>query len=173
MNFSKKNIYVDTIFKYDEYTEYAEIAEIVQQTELEIVSPKFLAASEIDCLARNMYFEARGEPNLGLIAVAYVTMNRVKSEFFPDTICGVVFEPYQFSWTNDEYSNTPPNNETWEKIYKLAETFIINYPSLKNYDITKNALFFHANYVNPNWKSAYTKVVQIGKHLFYNNMKET
>ena len=170
MNFSKKNIYVDTIFKYDEYTEYAEI---VQQTELEIVSPRFLVSSEIDCLARNMYFEARGEPNLGLIAVAHVTMNRVKSEFFPNTICGVVFEPHQFSWTNDKFSNTPPNNETWEKIYKLAETFIMHYHNLKNYDMTEGALFFHASYVSPIWSQTYTKVVQIGKHLFYNNMKET
>lgn len=58
--------------------------------------------TEIGCLAANLYFEARGEPLKGQLAVAKVTLNRVKSKQYPDSICAVVFQKHQFSWTKQQ-----------------------------------------------------------------------
>jgi len=60
-----------------------------------------LSEDELGCLVENVYHEARGEGALGQAAVAYVTLNRVRSPDYPDTICGVVWQPGQFSWTED------------------------------------------------------------------------
>lgn len=168
LQISQKNIYNSQVTSYS-----GESGSGLRNKTLQDPNQFYIPAEadpvDIDCLARNMYFEARGEPQNGLLAVAYVTMNRVSSEFFPNAICDVVYEPRQFSWTFDNYSNTPPQNQTWEEIYKLAEQFIISYPSLKNYDFTEGSIYFHADYVNPRWSSSVNRVIQIGSHIFYNS----
>jgi len=139
---------------------------------------------EMICLAENIYFEARNEPIEGMYGVAFVTMNRVHSQLFPDTICGVVKQKTkverignkrvvcQFSWyceRKPKYISqnrllTKDTNEVYNEILQLAIFFYVNYERMK--DPTHGALFYHADYVNPRWKNV-TKTVQIGRHIFY------
>lgn len=122
---------------------------------------------EIQCLARNIYFEAGTEPISGKIAVAEVTMNRVNSKHFPKTICGVVYQKAngvcQFSWVC-ERSKPVVNNANWQDSMTIAENILI---SNKKYGIIGNATYFHANYVEPSWAQTKKFVKQIGNHLFY------
>jgi spore germination cell wall hydrolase CwlJ-like protein len=139
---------------------------------------------QIECLAENIYFEARNEPVEGQYAVAFVTMNRVKSSYFPDTICDVVKQKTkvesignkrvvcQFSWWCEETPKyistnnvlTETNNMKYNEIVKVAVNFYVNYERLE--DPTKGSLFYHADYVSPNWRNV-EKVTQIGRHIFY------
>jgi spore germination cell wall hydrolase CwlJ-like protein len=123
---------------------------------------------EVDCLARNMYFEARGEPRTGLMAVGIVTMNRVFSDKFPKSICEVVHQHrgnvYQFSWVPKKKHLTNINDEVYNRVLEKAINIYLNYPEIV--DITNGALFFHADYVKPNWRNL-EKTTQIGRHIFY------
>ena len=117
---------------------------------------------EVECLARNIYFEAGAEPRAGKIAVAEVTMNRVRHRDYPRTVCGVVHQRNQFSWVGNK--NRVRDNKTWRESVKIAENILI---SGKRYGIIGDALFFHADYVEPEWASQKKLVTQIGNHLFY------
>lgn len=126
----------------------------------------------VTCLARNVYYEARGEPTAGQYAVAEVTMNRKASGRYPDTVCDVVYQrnwdPLRrryvaaFSWTElgelDE-----PSGEAWRGAREVAETvyYQMHTPAVEG------ALFFHATYVNPNWAKDKRRVARIGRHIFY------
>ena len=115
---------------------------------------------ELRCLALNIHFEARGESDHGKIAVAMVTLNRVKSNKFPDTICGVVKQRNQFSWYSSDKSYKHVNIEP--RIKEIAYNAYIK----KQYiDHTKGALFFH-NETVPRFNRAKFRT-KIGKHLFY------
>lgn len=118
---------------------------------------------QIACLAKNVYFEARGESQSGQIAVANVTMNRVNSQHFPDTVCDVVYEPKQFSWTHTVKNHTPQDKEMYQDIYKLAEK--VYNGSIA--DITDGSTFYHADWVNPSWNRVMDRVIQIDTHIFY------
>lgn len=132
--------------------------------------------TQIDCLAENIYFESKGEPKDGQIAVAFVTLNRVNSNLFPKQICEVVKQKTdkvcQFSWYCEEKPKaismrkdlTNFNNPVYNEILETAVNVYLNYDKLK--DPTDGALFFHANYVQPGWKNL-KKTVVIGKHIFY------
>lgn len=122
--------------------------------------------NEFYCLAQNVYFESRGESDVGQEAVAWVTLNRVFSEEFPNTICDVVWEPGQFSWTNDGKSDTPKNKEAWEKAKYIAEHVLENYHV--ELDPTEGSTYFHADYTKPGWRKKFNRVVQIDNHVFYN-----
>ena len=121
---------------------------------------------QLDCMARNIYHEARGESYEGQIAVAHVTMNRVEHPYFPDSVCGVVYQNKQFSWTFMVKVQTPIEGRSWEDAKVIARDVMIG----NTVDPTTGATFYHANYVNPNWANdnnwQLSKV--IGLHLFYN-----
>jgi spore germination cell wall hydrolase CwlJ-like protein len=125
---------------------------------------------EFDCLARNVYFEARGEPMAGKYAVASVTLNRVVSPLFPDGICAVVYQgagqgrrDCQFSWACDRYSDRPRSAGDWEIAKQVAhDTLFLDQP-----DPTGGAHYFHASWVRPNWSRTMVKVGRIGGHIFY------
>ena len=133
------------------------------------------AKREIACLAENIYFEAAHEPEVGQLAVAFVTMNRVNSGKFADSICGVVKQKIgttcQFSWwcetksyamsTNHVLTRT--NNLLYNRIQDMAVNFYLNHERMR--DPSKGALYYHADYVNPGWKLP--KNIQIGRHIFY------
>lgn len=135
-----------------------------------------LASSErkqIDCLAKNIYFEAAHEPRLGWNAVAAVTMNRVLSGNYADSVCGVVYQnngkTYQFSWVGMKNRLSKINEDVYNEILKVATGIYLNYnPSID--DPTKGATFYHADYVNPRWKLE--KVKKIGAHIFYRSKKD-
>jgi Cell Wall Hydrolase len=126
----------------------------------------------LTCLALNVYFEARGEPVAGQYAVAEVTMNRVASDRYPDTVCGVVhqknWDPLRqryvsaFSWT--ELSPSPkPEGEEWQRAQEIADE-VYHRPHTPGLD---NALLYHATYIKPSWARGRTPVARIGNHVFY------
>ena len=122
---------------------------------------------DVDCLAKNIYFEAGSETRVGKIAVAEVTMNRVKSRQFPRTVCGVVYQKTkgtcQFSWVCQE-NKTIRSRSAWRESLQIAENILI---SNRKYGIIGTAKYFHADYVEPSWASKKVLVKQIGNHLFY------
>jgi|WetSurSiteA1Bulk_404760.scaffolds.fasta_scaffold30292_1 N-acetylmuramoyl-L-alanine amidase len=115
----------------------------------------------IFCLALNIYYEANVEPLEGKYAVAQVTMNRVNNELYPNTVCKVVYEPYQFSWTLTPKS--PPKGEGWKEANRVAKVVLNGWAP----DITKGATHYHNNSVSPEWAKRKYKVKTIGKHVFY------
>ena len=122
---------------------------------------------EVECLAKNIYYEAGSEPRAGKIAVAEVTMNRVNSKQFPRTVCGVVYQKTkgtcQFSWVCQDGKQIR-SNIAWRESLQIAENILI---SKRKYGIIGNAMYFHANYVSPEWADEKKLIAQIGNHIFY------
>jgi len=126
---------------------------------------------ELACMALNIYREARGEPFEGKVAVAQVTLNRVAHPAFPKDVCGVVHQKTvvmekvicQFSWHCDSAARTRPvNKEAYNESYAVAKKVLLENFRL---DILKDALYYHATYVNPRWPLE--KIGKIGQHIFY------
>lgn len=120
------------------------------------------------CLALNIFFEARSEPLEGQLMVAEVTINRVNSDRFPDTICEVVWQDKQFSWTHDGIHDNPNRMSyldqlAWKKIKELAEEILRHPEILPN----TGATYYHAYYVNPYWSEDFNLLGRVGSHLFY------
>ena len=125
---------------------------------------------ELECLALNIYHEARGEPANGQLAVAHVVLNRASDHRFPDQICDVVKEGghqvlhrCQFSWWCDGLSDQPVDHQAWQSSRQTAWTVLAQNTS----DPSRGALWYHADYVNPYWASAKRPVATIGRHIFY------
>lgn len=116
-----------------------------------------------NCLAMNIYHEARGEVIEGQIAVAHVTINRVNHEEWPNNICDVVYQPKQFSWTFLIEDQTPKENKSWKQAQVIARDVMIGNVE----DPTLGATFYHATYVNPSWADQMEVSKIIDKHVFY------
>ncbi len=122
-----------------------------------------LDAEQQNCLALNIYHEARSERVEGQIAVAQVTLNRVAHDEWPSTICEVVYQPKQFSWTHLVKEQSPLEKKAWKKARVIARDVMIGNVE----DPTHGAVFYHANYVNPDWAKFMDLSKVIGNHLFY------
>jgi len=141
---------------------------------------------EVDCLARNIYFEARSLSTGGKMAVAQVTLNRVKSDRFPSSICDVVYEGRhyynsklrdfvpirnrcQFSWYCDGKSDAIHNEKKFNKIVEFSKYFVNDYYHKDHVDITDGALFYHASWMEkyPKWSKTKRKLAQFDSHIFY------
>ena len=120
-------------------------------------------ARSLDCLARNVYYEARGEPSAGQYAVAEVTMNRKASPRYPKTVCEVVYQKEAFSWTELRVLE-PPTGAAWVRAVQVAEDV---YYQRRPRTLQSNVLHFHATYVRPDWSTEKQRVARIGKHVFY------
>ncbi len=127
-------------------------------------------ARELRCMATGIYFEARDEPIKGQIAVAQVIMNRIRSPFYPKTICGVVYQGErnrhgcQFSFTCTGKRNAVKEKPEWATAVKLAKQVIAGEVWL---DEVGYATHYHATYVHPPWRHELIQVAQIGGHIFY------
>jgi len=127
------------------------------------------------CLATGVYFEARGETYLGQMAVAEVIVNRVASKYYPNTICGVVFQGSyrrtgcQFSFTCDGESDRPRDLHAWRKAQYLAS--LVTMGILRERLIAENVTHYHADYVEPFWASSLYRVAKIGRHIFYSRTR--
>lgn len=117
---------------------------------------------ELRCLATAVFFESKGEPLKGQLAVAQVVLNRVSSNRFADSICGVVYQPRQFSFANAGHVQ-PRMSRDWRTAVAIARIAMDN----KWADVSSDALFFHATYVAPKWSGRHQKVSLIGRHVFY------
>lgn len=129
-------------------------------------------ALELHCLAENIYFEARGEPLDGQYAVAEVTLNRLRSPYFPKTICAVVYDTRwdpqrrrfvaHFSWTQMEERGEP-----WGPLWQQAQTVATAVISDAYMPVVPDALYYHTDDVQPYWANSKRSVARIGNHVFY------
>ncbi|MDH3593714.1 MAG: cell wall hydrolase [Rhodospirillales bacterium] len=130
---------------------------------------------ELNCLALNIYFEARNEPSKGQAAVAHVVLNRVSDPRFPDTVCKVVRQGgervrhrCQFSWWCDGLSDRPRNRKVWEASKAMAGDVYWG----RSEDPTNGAMWYHADYVMPYWGRVFKRGPKIGRHIFYHGRKQ-
>ncbi len=143
-----------------------------------LVDPK-----QLNCLALNIYFEAAIESTAGKLAVAQVTLNRVRHHRYPNSICEVVYEgPHtpsgfpkrdrcQFSWYCDGKLDEPNESPAWRESQRVA-TYIMEHDH-EFIDITDGATHYHANYIDPpRWASSRDRTVSIDTHIFYNKHKK-
>ena len=137
---------------------------------------------ELECMSKNIYFEAAVESTAGKLAVAQVTMNRVKSTSYPNTVCKVITQGKhnkngfpirdrcQFSWYCDGKHDEPPSKgPMWKESQEVAK-YILTTPDLM--DITDGATHYHADYISsPRWADPRRRTVEIDTHIFYNKAK--
>ena len=125
----------------------------------------------LECLTRNIYWEAASEPFEGKVAVAQVTMNRLESGRFGDSVCGVIYQKNvfyekvicQFSWVCETTHRTRPIYQPlWQESELVAKKVLFENFRLPG---LKNAIYYHADYVSPGWNKP--KIEKIGRHIFY------
>jgi spore germination cell wall hydrolase CwlJ-like protein len=144
----------------------------VEREEERREAARAIELENLACLARNVYFESRGEPPAGMRAVAEVTMNRVASRLYPGSVCAVVYQknwdPIRkryvgaFSWT--EFDSLPePEGEAWRRAQEFAEAAFYRRAPVT----LPGVLHFHATHIRPEWSKEKTQVARIGRHLFY------
>lgn len=129
-----------------------------------------LSNSDFNCLVENIYHEAGNQPWIGKVAVAYVTINRMKDSRWPNTICEVVWQRVvacQFSWTCDieKIKRRKINEKMWDESYDVVLELTRMYDPFL--DPTRGSTHFHATYVKPDWRNKLNKVVIINDHIFY------
>ncbi len=148
----------------------------VEPSQVEVSQREIVRAqrreNDLQCLAENIYFEARGEPLKGQYAVAEVTLNRTMAPNFPHTICAVVHEMRwdpgrrryvaDFSWT-ELGALSPDDGPAWQRALAVANAVYDD----RNDPIVPGALFYHARSVKPGWARTRTAVATIGNHIFY------
>lgn len=123
--------------------------------------------NDLDCLTKNIYYEARGEDYRGKYAVAHVTLNRVKTGYWGNTVCKVVYAKKQFSWTLAK-KLPRPEGKVWAESEDIARKVLAGH---RVRGLTKS-LYYHATYIkDPNWADSNHEVGQIGNHVFYNKAK--
>lgn len=123
----------------------------------------------LNCLTEAIYFEARGEPVEGQVAVAEVILNRVDSESYPDDVCAVVhqgtgrIDACQFSYTCDGIPERVESAESWDLAGRIGRAMLGGAPRR----LTQDATHYHADYVHPYWAEAFSRTATLGRHIFY------
>ena len=136
------------------------------------IPPSARSASEVKCLATAIYFEARGEPERGQIAVAQVVLNRLKNPAYPKSICGVVYQNKnyrngcQFSFACDGIPDRIADRGAWTSAQALARRVLNDQTTLFMADVGTST-HYHAVYVRPFWARHMKKMEKIGRHIFY------
>lgn len=138
-------------------------------------------ARDLRCLAEGIYFEARGEPWRGQLAVGRVILNRVASKQYPDTVCDVVYQNShlhnrcQFSFACDGKDDSIRNADAWFSVRGFASWLLANTESKPNgsdYQVLaslESATHYHADYVLPHWAKHFELTARIGRHIFYSD----
>ncbi len=140
-------------------TRATSLRELVSETETD-----FTLSEQMHCLAGTVYFEARGEPLSGQLAVAQVVINRADSSRFPSSYCGVVYQRAQFSFVR---SGAMPRINTGSNAWKRAKAIArIAHEGMWESE-AEDALYFHAKYVSPSWSRKKTARATINQHIFY------
>ena len=131
--------------------------------------PEVQGNAERNCLAQALYFEARGESVKGQFAVAEVILNRVDSDSFPDTVCGVINQGTgkkfrcQFTYTCDGRDEVIRNKKVYIQLGKIAGLMLDG----ADRGLTSGATHYHTKSVNPRWARTFTRTATIGVHYFY------
>jgi hypothetical protein len=156
--------------------EVIEIAETIQAKPV----AQHVDSKQLNCLTKNIYYEAGSESELGKAAVARVTINRVKHGSFANTPCAVVYQSTtvplattegetkmiklcQFSWVCGDVRKPNPQDPRYKESERIAYQ-VLAYDAYKNI-IPNTTLFFHSVFISPNWP--YKQVKRIGNHIFY------
>lgn len=114
------------------------------------------------CLAVAVYFESKGEPLAGQLAVAQVMLNRTQSGRFPETVCGVIRQPGQFSFVHHgQFPHIAEQSRAWHTALAISQ---IARDKLWQ-PVVGGAMFFHAKRVSPHWHAV--QVAALGNHIFY------
>ena len=138
------------------------LAELIEERRVTQSNESYKPDAESTCLATAIYYEAKSESLSGQIAVAQVMLNRTKSSRFPETLCGVVMQPHQFSFVrNGRLPTIAKNNQQWRTARAVAEVA----REKLWHPVVGNAMFFHAKRVSPHWHA--TEVASLGNHIFY------
>ncbi len=122
-----------------------------------------------ECLAEALYFEARGETIRGMFAVGEVILNRVDSDAYPDTLCGVINQgtgrryACQFTYTCDGNPEVISEPRAWERVGKVAAILLEGAPRA----LTGGATHYHTKAVSPSWAKRFPRTAAIGSHYFY------
>ena len=137
----------------------------------------------VECLALNMYHEARNQGTAGILAVSAVVLNRVKDQRFPNSICEVIYQgpvreswkrngtyfpiktKCQFVWYCDGKSDTPHDEKQYQRLLEISKAIL--YKDMPVVDITDGALFYHADHIKPGWARTKQRTTEIGDHIFY------
>jgi N-acetylmuramoyl-L-alanine amidase len=122
--------------------------------------------SQVHALALNMYHEARGEGHDGMQMVGEVTLNRVEHPEYPNSVCRVVYQDGQFSWTRLKRDPTPHDEELWADALELARLLLNDDIELFDNGATH---FLNPTIVPrlPRWARTYEVVGRVGNHVFY------
>lgn len=150
--------------------------------------------AELECMARNIYFESNNQSKAGQVAVARVVLNRVRDSRFPNTVCDVIYEgPVKESWKTRQHADlkesqriyyprknrcqfswycdgkaddirSTENNHAW----RTAQDIAFNIMVFNKYNgLVEGATHYHADYVDPDWSKTITLVTKIDDHIFY------
>lgn len=129
--------------------------------------PEPTGGRQFECLAKALYFEARGETPKGQFAVAEVILNRVDRPSYPDTVCEVVEQSggggCQFSFVCDGHADRIRNHAAYEQVARVARLMLDGAPRA----LTNGATHFHTSAVNPRWARMFPRTATIGSHIFY------
>lgn len=124
---------------------------------------------DLEVLTEAVYYEARGEPTLGQLAVVQVIMNRVKSKRFPNSIPEVVYQPLQFSYNNSRssYEDVLPmtNRVAYNHAKSLSKRFLEG--SIEVVPVGDSDHYFNGDLTSPKWAAKMSYKVTIGKHSFF------
>ncbi|MCV3270362.1 cell wall hydrolase [Roseobacter sp. WL0113] len=137
--------------------------------------PPATGGPELECLAEALYFEARGETVKGQFAVAEVILNRVESDRFPGSACGVINQgtgkkyQCQFTYTCDGHKEIISEPRAFERVAKVARAALDGMAP----ELTEGATHYHTTAVSPRWSRVYTKTAAIGEHIFYRHTWRT
>lgn len=165
------------------------VLDVCDKKELEVIDLEYLyqkpmnflagllLSAQMECLALNVYFEARNQSYNGKLSVSQVVLNRVQDSRYPSTVCGVVYQGYktssgsmirhkcQFSWYCDGKSDVPKEQDAWIKAKQVAQDAYLLHTN--GFDLTEGSTHYHTTYVNPYWSKAYTYVKRVDDHYFY------
>lgn len=154
------------------------VAVLLALTTITAAAGPVKAEGDMECLAKNIYFEARNQSLTGKIAVSHVVLNRVFDDRFPNNICDVIYQARlrngfpirhqcQFSWYCDGLSDVPKDRVSWEIALNVARDAMLLWENA--FDITSGATHYHTTQVNPSWNRDMEMLVRIDDHIFWKN----
>ncbi|CAN7583867.1 cell wall hydrolase [Devosia sp. LjRoot3] len=134
-----------------------------------------VANAERDCLAQAIYHEARGESAAGQLAVANVIVNRARSDKYPSSLCGVIYQGAnqgryrcQFTFACDGRGDAPGERQAWARSMALAKDVYAEYATGAEIGaVPDSVLFYHTTNVRPSWSYTFSRVAEVGSHIFY------
>jgi spore germination cell wall hydrolase CwlJ-like protein len=170
------NVKADATSVLDFYLEVKAITvrTLVPQSLVPLIASKTIPTNDLQCMAENIYYEAGNQSYAGKIAVGQVVLNRTKTNGYPSTVCGVIYEgsqnpqtlACQFSWSCAPHNAIDKNSNIWRESLKASTELLLNKGHMV--DITEGATNYHADYIkDPVWTKQLHQVTKIDQHIFY------